>query len=440
MSPCHVRFVAGMETQVIWELLIVAALILLNGFFAMAEMAVVSARRGRLQHMVERGSKGARAALSMTEDPTKLLSTVQIGITLIGVLAGAFSGATIAEKLERALLEIPELATRAETLSIAIVVICISYLSLIVGELVPKRIALANAEGIASNIARPMNLLSRVTSPVVWFLRISTETVLRLMGARKESETPVTEEEVRMLVAEGTEAGAIHQSERTMIEGVLRLEDRSIRTIMTPRTQVDWLDVDASPEDIRARVVASGHSRFLVCRGKIEDFIGVIHANVVLDRMLQNRPLNLEEGLELPLTVPETTPILGVIEQFRSAKVPIAVVIDEYGTLEGLVTPMDVLGAIAGTLLHTEDEAGVTEREDGSLLVDAALAIDELGRVIGRSELVATADYSTVAGFLLWHFGHMPNVAEHIVIDGFRFEVVDTDGRRIDKVLVSKAN
>lgn len=422
----------------IWELLIVAALILLNGFFAMSEMAVVSARRGRLQQMAERGSKGARVALGMTEDPTRLLSTVQIGITLIGVLAGAFSGATIAEKLERALLEIPELATRAETLSIAIVVICISYFSLIAGELVPKRIALANAEGIAARIARPMAIVSRITAPVVWFLRLSTETVLRLIGARQASETPVTEDEVRLLVAEGAEAGAIHQSERTMIEGVLRLEDRPIRSIMTPRTQIDWLDVDDSADDIRAQVVASGHSRFLVCRGRIEDFIGVIHTNVVLDRMLQGQALDLDKGLELPLTVPETTPILGVIEQFRSARVPIAVVIDEYGTLEGLVTPMDVLGAIAGTLLHTEDEAGVTTREDGSLLVDAALAIDELGRVIGRSEFVGTADYSTVAGFLLWHFGHMPQVAEHIEIDGFRFEIVDTDGRRIDKVLVSK--
>ena len=429
MSRGHVRFAAGMEQDVIWELLIVGALILLNGFFAMAEMSVVSARRGRLQQMAERGSKGARVALGMTDDPTKLLSTVQIGITLIGVLAGAFSGATIAEKLERVFLEIPLLATRAETLSIAAVVICISYLSLIAGELVPKRIALANAEGIASRIARPMAIVSRATA-----------TVLRLMGARQEAETSVTEDEVRLLVAEGTEAGAIHQSERTMIEGVLRLEDRSIRTIMTPRTQIDWLDVNDTAEDVRAKVVASGHSRFLVCRGKIEDFIGVIHANIVLDRMLQGNAPELDKGLDLPLTVPETTPILGVIEQFRSARVPIAVVIDEYGTIEGLVTPMDVLGAIAGTMLHTEDEAGVTTREDGSMLVDAALAIDELGRVIGRSEFVGTADYSTVAGFLLWHFGHMPQEAEHITIDGYRFEVVDTDGRRIDKVLVSKTD
>lgn len=421
-----------------WELIIVGALILLNGFFAMAELAVVSSRRGRLQQMADRGSKGAKAALALSEDTTRLLSTVQIGITLIGVLAGAFSGATIAEKLERALLEIPALASRAETLSIFIVVVCIAYLTLIAGELVPKRIALANAEGIASFVARPMTLMARVASPIVWFLRLSTEAVLRLIGARSKAEATVTEDEVRLLVQEGAEAGAIHESEVAMIEGVLRLEDRPVRTIMTPRTQTVWLDVEDSPEETRRKVVESGHSRFLVCRGKIEDFLGVVRANDVLDRLLQNKPLNLDLGLDKPITVPEVTPILGVIDQFRGARAPLAVVLDEYGTLEGIVTPMDVLGAIAGTTLHSEDEAGVTAREDGSLLVDAALAIDELGRVLGRQELAGTSDYSTVAGYLLWNFGHMPQVAETIEVDGLRFEIVDTDGRRIDKVLVSK--
>ncbi|WP_026873198.1 hemolysin family protein [Inquilinus limosus] len=422
------------------ELVIVVLLILVNAFFAMSELALVSARRARLQGMAEQGHRGARAALTLAEDPNRLLSTVQVGITLVGIFAGAFGGATLSEPLRDWLAPLPVVGPWADGLSFALVVVAITYFSLIVGELVPKRIALNHAEAIASRVARPMQTVAAVGAPIVWLLQRSTELVLKLLGISAVPAQTVTEEEVKTLIAEGTEAGVFAEAEREMIDGVLRLADRSVRSIMTPRHEMVWVDLEDSPDEIRRTIAESGCSRFPVARGELDELEGVIQTKDMLDRMLQGGPFDVAETMRPPLVVPDGTPALKLLQTFRSAPIHLAVVVDEYGSVEGLVTPSDILAAIAGEVADVADQASgysIVKREDGSWLVDAMTPIDEVERLLRLRGLRSEDDeYQTLAGFVLWHLGHLPKVAESFVENGVRYEVIDLDGNRIDKVLI----
>jgi putative hemolysin len=422
------------------ELVIVVLLILLNAFFAMSELALVSARRARLQGMADAGHRGARAALTLAEDPSRLLSTVQVGITLVGIFAGAFGGATLSVPVREWLQTLPVVGPWADGLSFALVVFAITYFSLIIGELVPKRIALNHAETIASRVARPMQRIAMVGAPVVWLLQRSTELVLRLLRISSAPSQTVTEEEVKSLIAEGTEAGVFVEAEREMIDGVLRLADRSVRSIMTPRHEMVWIDLEDSLDEIRKTIASGGCSRFPVARGTLDEVEGMVQTKDMLDRLLQGGPLDIAEIMRPPLVVPDGTPALKLLQTFRSSSIHLAIVVDEYGSVEGLVTPSDILSAIAGEVGDLSiDAAGysIVRREDGSWLVDAMTPIDEVERLLRLRGLRSPDDdYHTLAGFVLWHLGHMPKVAESFVENGMRYEVMDMDGNRIDKVLV----
>jgi putative hemolysin len=421
----------------IFEIFVVIGLMLLNGFFAMSELAVVSSRRGRVAQMAESGNAGAAAALKLIDDPTRFLSTVQVGITFVGIFAGAYSGATFAEPLAEVLA--PALGGWASTASVVIVVTLVTYVSLIVGELVPKRIALNNAELISSRVARFLQALAMLGAPIVWLLRISTETVIRLLGLPKTPDSTVSEEEVKSLIAEGARTGVFHAAERDMIDGVLRLADRAVRSIMTPRLDVFWIDLDDPAETIQKEISESGHSRFPAGRQSLEEFDGVVHAKDLLDQMAHGRPLDIAAALRKPLVVHEALPVLRLLEMFRGSPVHMAIVVDEYGAVEGLVTPTDILMAIAGDLPEDHDEGGssAVRREDGSWLLDGLLTIDEVERLLEQTNMRGDADYETLAGFVLTNFGSIPKVGDHFNWRGLRFEIVDMDGNRIDRIIVT---
>lgn len=424
--------------SVLIDLIIILLLILLNGFFAMSELALVSSRRARLKQFADEGRRGAGSALLLADDPGRFLSAVQIGITLIGVLAGAFSGATLAHQLAGWLAQFPSVAGFADTLAFFLVVVAITFLSLILGELVPKRIALADAEAVAARVAPPMTLLSKVAAPAVWLLRITSEGVLRILGLATDRQTTVTEEEVKAMVEEGADAGVFEASERDMIDGVLRLADRPVSAIMTPRIDVIWIDRSADLEQIRSRITGSGHSRFPVGNGDIDAAEGVVHTKDLLDRIMAGEPLDLRACVREPLFVHEGTTVLKMLELFRGSRVHMALLVDEYGSFEGIVTLADILSAIAGEFPEDEAEAepAAVRREDGSWLIDGRTDINQVERTIERRGLQADGDYHTLAGFVLWELGHVPRIGEYLDWQGLRFEVIDMDGRRIDRVLV----
>ncbi|MFO1070170.1 MAG: hemolysin family protein [Geminicoccaceae bacterium] len=424
--------------MIAFELLVVLGLVLLNGFFAMSELAVVSARRARLQQLADSGRAGAKAALALQAEPTRFLSTVQVGITLIGVLAGAYSSATLAHLLAAALVDSGMAARLADTVALAVVVVAITYLSLVLGELVPKRLALGDAAGIASRVALPMRVLSLVGAPLVWILEGSTNAILRLLGIRTDQRAEVTEEEIRTLIAEGAEAGVLHRAEQDMIEGVMRLADRPVRAVMTPRVEVAWLDIEAPVEEVRDTIARSGHSRFLVGRGGLDELVGVVQTKDLAIALLRGQSTDLGPLVREPIIVPESTPVLRLLERFRTAPVHLAVVVDEYGSLEGIVTPRDILTAIAGALPEglEEDNPDAVRRDDGSWLVDGRMGTDEVERTLGVAGIADDGSYTTLAGFMLARMGRLPKAGDWFRWEGHRFEVVDMDGRRIDKVLV----
>ncbi len=424
---------------VVIDLIIILLLVLLNGFFAMSEMALVSSRRARLKQFAEEGRRGARSALELVEDPGRFLSAVQIGITLIGVLAGGFSGATLAQKLAAWLSTFAAVAPFADTLAFFLVVLATTYLSLILGELVPKRMALADAEVVASRVARPMTLLSKIAAPAIWLLRVSSEAVLRLFGLPAEPSSTVTEEEVKALVAEGADAGVFEASERDMIDGVLRLADRPVSAIMTPRVDVVWLDLGEDPAKTRERIAGSAHSRFPAARGEVDAVEGIVRAKDLLDRHFADKPIDLADCLSEPLYVHEGTSVLKMLEMFRETRAHMALIVDEYGSFEGIVTPTDILAAIAGEFPEDEAEAepAAVRRDDGSWLIDGRTDIAQVERLIERRGLGTDGDYHTLAGFVLWKLGHLPRIGETVTWRDYRFEVVDMDGRRIDRLLVS---
>lgn len=420
------------------DITILLLLIAINGLFAMAEMAVVSSRQTRLEQLADEGSRGARAALRLLDHPTRFLSSVQIGITLIGVLAGVYSGVTFAEPLGDWLSQWAVLAPWADTGAYVVVVVGVTYLSVVLGELVPKRWALAHPEGTAALLAPLLEGVAWFSAPLVWLLQRSTDLLLRLLGLDKAQRTAVSEEEIRAMIAEGTRTGVFHQQEHRMIEGVLRLADRTVRSVMVPRGDVVWLDLDDSREALWRLVQESGHSRYLVCRGELDELIGVARAVDVLDWLRAEPATDLAQRVAAPLVVQETTTVLRLLELFREAALQIAIVVDEHGSIEGVVTPADVLKAIAGELPDSggSDVPEAVRRDDQSWLVDGRLPIDEAERLLERDDLASGDDYTTVAGFVLAQLGRLPETAESFVWKDLRFEVVDMDGRRIDKLLV----
>ncbi|ONG57276.1 hemolysin C [Pseudoroseomonas deserti] len=423
------------------ELAVILLLVLLNGIFAMSELAIVSARKVRLLGMQRQGRAGASAALTLMEDPQRFLPTVQVGITLVGVLAGAFAGQGLAQRLAGVLAMIPGMALYANELALTAVVLAITYASLILGELVPKQLALRNPEAVAVIVAPPMLLLSRIAAPMVWLLSRSSALVLGLLGASRAVSASITEEEVKAAVAEGVEAGALDSEERHMIERVLRLADKPVRALMTPRNEVEWLEREAPEAEIASRLRASPVTRFVVADRRIDNVTGVVVVKDLLDQLLAGGKLDIAPALRQPMVLPDNLSAMDALERLRADPLGIALVMDEYGSFEGVVTASDLLEAIVGELgpAPTPAAAGdVVERHDGTLLLDGMMPSDELKSRLDLPELPAEGSYHTVAGLMLALLQRVPREGDRIVWAGWRFEIVDMDGRRIDKVLVSR--
>ena len=420
---------------------IIAGLILLNGFFAMSELAIVSARRPRLRGLAERGSLGAKTALTLAEDSSRFLSGVQIGITLVGIINGAYSGATLAVPVgDRLALWFGLPAHLAEETGFAVVIAIATYLSLIVGELVPKQFALRSPEAIAVLVAPIMLQFARLTTPFVWVLDRSSKLVFRLLGQSREGDQTVTEEELRSVVAEATTAGVIDAEESDMIAGIMRLADRRVRGVMTPRGEVEWIDADADEAVVRARLAATPHSRILVARGGVDDIIGVLQARDVVQALIEGKPLDLAALARAAPVLPDVIDAVEALNALRDADIPIALVHDEYGHFEGIVTPSDVLSAIAGAFrsdVDDHDDPPAVERDDGSWLISGALPVDELGYLLGVP-LPEERDYETVAGLALEQLRHLPQTGEKFRVGPWQFEIIDMDGRKIDKLLASR--
>ncbi|MBA3416621.1 MAG: HlyC/CorC family transporter [Chloroflexia bacterium] len=423
------------------ELVVVLLLVLINGVLAASELAVVSSRRARLQPRADAGDAGAKAALALTEAPDRFLATVQIGITLVGILAGAFGGAALTTQLAAVIRRLEPLAPYANALAAVAVVGLITYLSLVVGELVPKRLALLNPEGVASLIARPMTLLAKVGAPAVWLLTVSSNLVLRLIGGRPGDESPVTEEDVEHLLQEGTRHGVFAESERAMVQGVFDLGDRNAGELMTPRRRMVALDLQSSDAENRARVAETSFAIFPVVDGSPDRVVGLVTVRSLWGRNRDDTPLDLASAMEPPLFVPESAPVLRVLEQFRRTRTHLAVVVDEYGGVEGLLTMEDVLAAIAGDLdaAGGGDAEGAVRRADGSWLLDGALPAHEVREVLGIAVLPGEeeGEFETLGGFVMAQLGHIPVEGEATATGGWRFEVVDMDGHRVDKVLAA---
>ncbi|MBE7185857.1 MAG: HlyC/CorC family transporter [Methylobacterium mesophilicum] len=421
------------------EIGIVVALVLVNGLLAMSELAVVSSRPARLKAMAERKVSGAATALKLGAEPGRFLSSVQIGITLVGVLSGAFSGATLGERLSGALKLAGMSDGPADALGVGAVVAVITYGSLILGELVPKQVALRDPEAVASRVAPMMSIIAKVAAPLVWLLDISGRSVLWLLGQRGESEEKVTDEEIKLLVAEAESAGVLESDERRMIAGVMRLGDRAVRGVMTPRTEVDWLNLEADEETSKALLLSSSHSRLPVGEGSVDSMVGVIHTREVLAAMIANEPFDPRRHVREAPIVLDQADALDVLSTLRGSDVPVALVHDEYGHFEGIVTPADILEAITGVFRADldADEPSSVQREDGSWLIAGFMPADEMADLLGI-DLPENRDYETAAGYVLSVLHHLPNVGETFNAQGWRFEVVDLDGRRIDKLIASR--
>jgi putative hemolysin len=424
------------------QIAVIVVLTILNGLFAMSETALVSSRKARLRERAEAGDKGARAALELADSPTRFLSTVQIGISLIGVLAGAFGGAALAGPLAEALRGVPLLAPYAGPLAFGAVVVAITYLSLIIGELVPKRLALNGPETVVSRVAGPMRLISVVTAPAVWFLSASTEGVLRVLGVRQTDAAPVSEQEVEILMEEGARAGVFEEEERDLVARALRLDDRPVRDLMTPRPNVAWLDADDPPEEVLRLAREIRHSYFPVARGDLDELLGLASVKDAWARGADEQPAELLGSLRRPALVSEGAPATRALEAFKRSGLPLVLVIDERGHIEGLVTLTDVLEALVGEVPDADEltEETIVRREDGSWLVDGLLAARELEARLGlggSSRDEEEADYQTVGGMVMDNLGRVPATGDRFDWEGYTFEVLDMDGRRVDKVLIT---
>ncbi len=427
--------------QTLFEILIIFLLLILNGVFSMTELAMISARKVRLQQRAEDGDRAAKQALDLAENPNRLLSTIQIGITLISVLTGALGGATLAERLSLVLSQVGWLAPYASGVSVAIVVILTTYFSLVIGELIPKRLAMNNPEKVAVSVAGPMRFLSGLTSPIVSLLSASTDAGLRLLGVKPSAEPPVTEEEIKVLMEQGTQVGVFEVAEQDMVESVFRLGERYIDAIMTPRTEIEWLDLDEPYEELLQQVLNSRHTRFPVASGSLDNVIGILQARDLLIAHNANGKANIEELMAPPLFVPDSMAALKVLEMIKSSGVHVALVIDEYGGLLGMVTLYDILTAIVGEIPTEglEAEPEIVQREDGSWLLDGLLAIDEFKDLLDLDDLPEEdrVGYQTLGGFVMSQIGSIPTAGQHFEWGNYRFEVMDMDGRRVDKVLAT---
>lgn len=427
--------------RVALEIIFILILILANGVLALAEIAIISARKARLLQRSEDGDQKSQIALDLSNDPADFLSTVQIGITLIGVLAGAFGGATIAEQISNWLSQIPILASYSGVIGVATVVILITYFTLVLGELVPKRLALSNPERVAVSVAAPMQRLSRLASPLVALLSVSSDLALRLLGVRPSMEPPVTEEEIKVMIDLGTAAGVFAEVEQDMVEAVFRLGDRRVGTIMTPRTEIIWLDLNGSIEEIQMKLLGSSYSRFPVAKGSLDQVAGLVLAKDILASCMMGKPLNIESVLQQPQFIPETMPALKVLELFRESRVHIALVIDEFGGLQGLVTLFDILESIVGDIPDAGEaaEPEVVQRDDGSWLVDGRLPVDEFKALFNLNDLPdeERGYYQTIGGFVMSQLGRVPESSDYFDWSMLRFEVVDMDGMRVDKILIT---
>lgn len=431
-------------SQAVVEILIIFVLLLANGLFAMAEIAVVSARKARLRFLADQGNGPARLALSLAESPNRFLSTVQVGITLVGIFAGAFGGARLAAKLEEPLRTIPWIAPYADHLALAAVVAAITYFSLVIGELVPKRIALSSPESVAMLAARPMHLLSRVAGPVVGFLSLSTDALLRVVGFKPSQEVAVSEEEVRGMMQEGLRAGAFNKVESEIVHSALELDQLAVREIMTPRPKVIWLNRDDSHEQIWHKIVVSGHSYFPVYHGTRDRTVGIVSVKAIYAHLAANVPVKLNDLIIAPLIVPELQTVLQLVETFKQRGQHIALVSDEFGSIVGLVTLHDVMEAIIGEFPSQGERSRprAEKRPDGSWLIDGLIDLETCEHSLSgfRFGDGAYSEYQTLAGFVVKHLGRIPKEGESFEAQGLIFEVLDMDHHRVDKVLVTVAS
>jgi putative hemolysin len=425
-----------------FPILVILVLILVNGVFVLAEMAVVSSRKPRLQQLANESVGGAAVALELATNPDRFLATIQIGITLIAILTGAVGERTLTERLAVGLEQIPQLAGYGETMAFAIVVAGITYASLVMGELLPKRLALHNPERIASSIAGFMNFLSRLCRPAVVLVSSSTRLLMRVLRLRPSEAPPVTEEEIKVMMEQGTEAGVFEETEQDIVKSIFKLGDRAVSALMRPRRDVVWLDVDDPFSENQKKLASSLYSRFPVAQGSLDNVIGIVHTKDLLTRCLAGAKMDLKENLRPPLFVPEGLPALRLLEMFKKSRTHIALVVDEYGGVEGLVTLNDILEDLVGDVASVDmpQELQVYQRPDGSWLIDGKLQIDDLKELLNISELPddESGAYQTLGGLVMLQVGRVPVTGDAFETEGYRFEVVDMDGKRVDKVLVSK--
>ncbi|MGC1403610.1 MAG: hemolysin family protein [Thermodesulfobacteriota bacterium] len=423
------------------EILIIVLLMICNGLFAMSEMAMVASRKSRLQHWARKGNFRAQIALDLARSPSRFLSTIQLGITLIGILAGAFGGTTVARSLEIYLKEIPYLKGYSEVISLGTVVLGLTYLTIVLGELVPKRLALNNPERIASAIAVPLRLVSTITHPVVQVLTISSEWVLRLLRHQPFKEAPITEEEIKILIEQGVVEGIFAETEKDLVKSVFRLADREVGVLMTPRMEIIWLDVDASFEENRKKIIENPYTRFPIAQGRLDNILGVVRAKELLVQGLSGRMMDLKEKMNPPLFVPENAPATHLLELFKKSRPHLALVVDEYGGIQGLVTLNDLLESIVGEISSQDQDAEpqARQREDGSWLVDGLMPVDEFKEIFGLGRLPdeGSGHFQTLGGFVMMQMGRVPQPGEHFKWEDLGFEVVDMDGKRVDKVLIT---
>lgn len=430
------------DSSISLELLIIFVLIIANGLFAMTEIAIVSSRKARLAKRAAEGSAGAKTALDLANDPTQLLSTIQVGISAIGVATGAYGGATIAAKLQVYFARLPMLGAYAETVSLVVVITVLTYLSLIIGELVPKKMALNNPEPIAISVAVPMRIFAKVFSPLVKLLSLSTEFVLKLIGAKEPDDSGVSEEEIKIMIAEGTAIGTFEETERDIVDRVFRLGDLRVSSLMTPRTQIDWIDLEESDEINWSVISESNHSKLPVGNGSLDDILGVVYVRSLLSNKCGS-PLPIKENIKDPLFVPSSLRAFKLLERFQRTGTHIAFIMDEFGGMAGLVTLHDILEQLVGELPEEADETpSILKRDDSSWLIDGLLPIEEFRELFALGELPGeeSSHYKTIGGFITSYLGSMPKTGETFEWEGLKFEIVDMDRMRIDKVMVTKLN
>jgi putative hemolysin len=417
------------------EVLIIFLLILINALFVLSEAAVISSRKARLQQQANEGDQRALRALRLAEHPTDFLSTVQIGITLIGVLAGAVGGATIADALAPYIAEIPLLAPYASTIALTLVVLVITFFSILLGELVPKRLALRNPERIARGAAGPMMTVSRVFRPFVWLISKASDLVLSALGSKPSAEPPITEEEIQVLLDQGMQAGVIEETEQDMVEGVFRMHERRVSSLMTPRSEVVWLDVNDSVDQIRGVIEESQFSTFPVCQDSLDEVLGTIKARDLLIESLHGHPLALKRNLQPVSYIPETSFASRALDIFKASSAEMLIVVDEFGSLQGILTISDILEEIVGDIETGGPQA--TQRQDGSWLLDGMLEVEDFKDIFNIRRLPDEDEFETLGGFVMIQLGRVPNATDHFEWNGFKFEVMDMDGNRVDKVLVT---